>query len=40
MFFEKLLSEIKENIADLKKDTTQHLLKIKMMLASALNIQN
>ncbi|OQP49313.1 hypothetical protein A4H97_28650 [Niastella yeongjuensis] len=35
----KLLSEINENIANLKKDTTQHPLKIKMMLASALNMQ-
>ena len=35
----KLLSEINENIADLKKDTTQHPLKIKMMLASAINMQ-
>lgn len=35
----KLLSEINENIANLKKDTTQHPLKIKLLLASALNIQ-
>ena len=35
----KLLSEINENIATLKKDTTQHPLKIKLMLASALNMQ-
>lgn len=35
----KLLNEINENIADLKKDTTQHPLKIKLMLASALNMQ-
>ena len=35
----KLLSEINENIANLKKDTTQHPLKIKLLLASALNMQ-
>jgi HTH-type transcriptional regulator/antitoxin HigA len=35
----KLLNEVNENIANLKRDTTQHPLKIKMMLASALNIQ-
>jgi DNA-binding Xre family transcriptional regulator len=35
----KLLSDINENIADLKKDTTQHPLKIKLMLASAVNMQ-
>jgi DNA-binding Xre family transcriptional regulator len=35
----KLLSDINGNIADLKKDTTQHPLKIKLMLASALNMQ-
>ena len=35
----KLLSEINENIANLKNDTTHHSLKIKMMLASALNMQ-
>ena len=35
----KLLNEINENIADLQKDTTQHPLKIKLLLASALNMQ-
>lgn len=35
----KLLSEINENIANLKMDTTQHPLKIKLILASALNMQ-
>jgi DNA-binding Xre family transcriptional regulator len=35
----KLLSEINVNIAELKKDTTQHPLKIKLLLASALNMQ-
>ncbi|THU37004.1 helix-turn-helix transcriptional regulator [Niastella caeni] len=35
----KLLNEINENIDNLKKDTTQHPLKIKLMLASALNMQ-
>jgi DNA-binding Xre family transcriptional regulator len=35
----KLLNEINENIAELKKDTTQHPLKIKLLLASALNMQ-
>lgn len=35
----KLLNDINQNIADLKKDATQHPLKIKLMLASALNMQ-
>lgn len=35
----KLLTEINENIDNLKKDTTQHPLKTKLMLASALNMQ-
>lgn len=35
----KLLNDIIENIADLQKDTTQHPLKIKLLLASALNMQ-
>jgi HTH-type transcriptional regulator/antitoxin HigA len=35
----KLLNDINENIADLQKDTTQHPLKIKLLLASALNMQ-
>jgi ribosome-binding protein aMBF1 (putative translation factor) len=35
----KLLSDINENIANLKKDTTQHPLKIKLLLASAINMQ-
>jgi HTH-type transcriptional regulator/antitoxin HigA len=35
----KLLNDINENIANLKKDTTQHPLKIKLLLASALNMQ-
>jgi DNA-binding Xre family transcriptional regulator len=35
----KLLNDINENIASLKKDTTQHPLKIKLLLASALNMQ-